>query len=175
MILTRDFEIQANVVTQWEYSRLMGENPSMNVHPEDCKRSFRNGMCPDNPVETISWIDAAQYANALSRANGREECYSIDESTNLPSNPPSIQTVHQSVYDCDGYRLPTEAEWEYAARAGSTTSYEFVSDDPDEPRGRILSHTQKNLEARLPGLREISLVSRGTSNRTAAQPESPTP
>lgn len=104
--ITKPFYLGETEVTQAQYGKVMGANPS----------SFKNS--PDHPVENVSWYDAVEFCNKLSVLEGLPEYYDRSD----PNNP-RVKALHGR-----GFRLPTEAEWEYACRGGSNESYSFGKD-----------------------------------------------
>jgi len=104
--ITYDFFIQTTEVTQEQWFKVMGDNPSKFNAEQDCPGDYKQmsgvGLCPNNPVERVSWHD--------------------------------VQLFVAKMYEKrDGfrYRLPTEAEWEYAARGGSTGPYSVAGNLAD--------------------------------------------
>jgi formylglycine-generating enzyme required for sulfatase activity len=101
------FWIDQYEVSQASFLELLKINPS------------KTDGLPEHPVERIAWFAAARYCNARSVKEGLTPCY--DEKT------------WECDFQADGYRLPTEAEWEYACRAGTTTRYYFGDSPADLP------------------------------------------
>jgi formylglycine-generating enzyme required for sulfatase activity len=102
--ITRPFYLGTYEVTQGQYQAVAGQNPSY----------FKGS--DDLPVEQISWLDAVRFCNTLSEREVRNPYYRIDGDA-------------VTIAGGDGYRLPTEAEWEYACRAGTTTRFSFGDDE----------------------------------------------
>jgi formylglycine-generating enzyme required for sulfatase activity/serine/threonine protein kinase len=116
--ITRPFYMGVFEVTQAQYKAVMGNNPSHFSANGQGKDQVIGQSTDQHPVENVSWQDAILFCNKLSEKEARKPFYEING-----------KNVRVSEWNGQGYRLPTEAEWEYACRANATTRTRFSFGD----------------------------------------------
>ncbi|MBU1413386.1 formylglycine-generating enzyme family protein [Myxococcota bacterium] len=103
------FLMSRSEITRWQYLMVVGHDPT--------DETYSSG--PGDPVQNVTWIEAAIFCNRLSREEGRDPVYELDN----PYNTRVMSVDHSA----DGYRLPTEMEWMWAAMGADTAAHGEVN------------------------------------------------
>lgn len=128
VILTQPFYVGTTEVTQAQYERVIGSNPSQFASSGRASAAVKGIDTSSHPVDSISWSDAADFCRKLSQHENLRPFYLKDKSASA-----ALESL--------GYRLPTEAEWEFACRAGANESEAGIEDHEQALHGWYKPHS----------------------------------